>query len=57
MAKWRKISLCGTILGYAALLLDYFIIPIPHAIMIPLLLIGIGLIFAGLIARRKQKKA
>ncbi|MBQ9083916.1 MAG: hypothetical protein IJY28_10570 [Clostridia bacterium] len=56
MEKWRKISLIGILLGYSALLIDYFVISVPYAIMIPLLMVSIVLIFAGLIQRRKQKK-
>lgn len=56
MEKWRKISLIGILLGYGALLVDYFVTSVPYIIMIPLLIVSIILIFAGLIARRKQKK-
>jgi hypothetical protein len=56
MEKWCRISLAGVLLGNCALLIDYFVISIPYAIMIPVLLIAIILIFAGLIVRKKQKK-
>ena len=56
MENWRKISLTGILLGYGALLIDYFVISVPYVIMIPLLLVTIILIFAGLIKRRKQKE-
>ena len=56
MAKWRIISLIGILLGYGALLIDYFVISVPYVIMIPFLIVSIILIFAGFIARRKQKK-
>lgn len=56
MEQWRRISLVGILLGNIALLIDYFIISVPHVIMIPILLVAIILIFAGLVIRRKQKK-
>ena len=56
MENWRKISLTGILLGYGALLIDYFVISVPYVIMIPLLLVTIILIFAGLIKRRRQKE-
>ena len=56
MEQWRKISLIGIILGNGALLVDYFVISIPYIIMIPLLVISVILIFAGLFMRKKQKK-
>ena len=56
MEKWRRISLAGVLLGNCALLIDYFVTTIPYAIMIPVLLIAIILIFAGLIVKKKQKK-
>ena len=56
MEKWRKISLIGILLGYSALLMDYFVISVPYVIMIPLLIVSIILIFTGLIERRKQKQ-
>lgn len=49
MKQWRKISLIGVLLGNGALLVDYFAISIPYIIMIPILLVSITLIFAGLI--------
>ena len=55
MEKWRRISLAGVLLGNCVLLIDYFVTSIPYAIMIPVLLIAIILIFAGLIVRKKQK--
>ena len=57
MEQWRKISLAGILLGNISLLIDYFFISIPYAIMIPILLVAIVLIFAGLIMRKKQKEA
>lgn len=56
MERWRIISLTGILLGNGALLVDYFLISVPHIVMIPLLLASIILIFTGLIQRRKQKK-
>ena len=56
MEKWRIISLAGILLGNIALLFDYFVIPVPHIVMIPLLLISIVMIFSGLILRKKHKK-
>ena len=56
MEKWRKISLLGILLGNVALLVDYFLLSIPHAIMIPILVVAIILIFTGLIIRNKNKK-
>lgn len=56
MEQWRKISLAGILLGNISLLVDYFFISIPYAIMIPILLIAVVLIFAGLIMRKKQTK-
>ena len=56
MEKWRKISLLGILLGNVALLIDYFLLSIPHAIMIPILVVAIILIFTGLIIRNKNKK-
>lgn len=49
MEQWRKISLIGILLGYGALLIDYFAISIPHIIMIPILIVALILIFTGLI--------
>lgn len=57
MEQWRKISLAGILLGNISLLIDYFFISIPYAIMIPILLIAIVLIFAGLIMRKRKKEA
>ncbi len=57
MEQWRKISLIGILLGNGALLIDYFAISIPHIIMIPILVVALILIFAGLIIRKRQKKA
>lgn len=56
MEKWRIISLIGILLGNGALLIDYFVISVPHVIMIPFLIVSIILIFTGLIIRKKQKK-
>lgn len=56
MDKWRRISLAGILLGNGALLIDYFVMSVPYAIMIPILLVAVILIFTGLIMRRKQKK-
>ena len=56
MEQWRKISLAGILLGNVALLVDYFIISVPHVIMIPILFVAIILIFAGLVMRKNQKK-
>ena len=56
MELWRKISLVGILLGNIALLVDYFLISVPHVILIPLLIVSIILIFTGLIIRKKQKK-
>ena len=41
MELWRKISLVGILLGNIALLVDYFLISVPHIIMIPLLIVSI----------------
>ena len=56
MEQWRKISLAGILLGNVALLVDYFIISVPHVIMIPILFVAIILIFTGLVMRKNQKK-
>lgn len=56
MKQWRVISLAGILFGNAALLLDYFIIPVSPIIMIPLLLISITMIFTGLAMRKKSQK-
>lgn len=54
--KWRTISLAGILLGNGALLMDRFVIRFPNVIIIPILLIAIILIFAGIMMRKKQKK-
>ena len=56
MEKWRIIWLIGILLGNGALLIDYFVISVPHVIMLPLLIVSITLIFTGLIIGKKQKK-
>lgn len=55
MKLWRKISLIGILLGNGALLIDYFIISIPHIIMIPILIAALIFIFTGLVIRKRQK--
>ena len=55
MEKWRRISLIGILLGNIALLVDYFLVSVPYAIMIPILVVAIILIFTGFIMRKKQK--
>lgn len=56
MEKWRIISLIGILLGNGALLIDYFVISVPHVIMIPLLIVSIIFIFTGLIIRKNKRK-
>lgn len=56
MQKWRKISLIGILMGYGALLIDYFVISVPYVLMIPLLFVSIVLIFAGLIAKKTKNR-
>lgn len=56
MEKWRIISLIGILLGNGALLIDYFVISVPHVIMIPLLIVSIIFIFTGLIIRKNKEK-
>ena len=56
MEQWRRISLIGILLGNIALLVDYFLISVPHVMMIPILFVAIILIFTGLVMRKKQKK-
>ena len=56
MEQWRRISLIGILLGNIALLVDYFLISVPHVMMIPILFVAIILIFTGLFMRKKQKK-
>ena len=54
MKNWRKIGWTGILLGNGALLLDYFVVPIPHVLMIPVLLAALALIFTGFLMRNKQ---
>ena len=54
---WRKISLIGVLSGNIALFVDYFQISIPYVMMIPILIVAIILIFAGLIMRKKQRNS
>lgn len=56
MAQWRRISLTGILLGNGALLIDDFIIAIPHIIMIPILSAAVLFVFRGFILRKRQKK-
>lgn len=56
MEKWRIVSLIGILFGNCALLLDYFVMSIPYAIMIPILIVSIILIFTGFVIRKKQKE-
>ena len=56
LERWRRTSLLGVLLGNIALLVDYFIISVPYIIMLPILFVSIILIFAGLVARKKQVK-
>jgi len=56
MEQWRRISLIGILLGNVALLVDYFIISVPHVVMLPILFVAIIMIFTGLVMRKKQKE-
>lgn len=52
--SWRCISGAGIILGVVLTALDLWVIRIPYVIIIPLEIISIILIFAGLIIRKRQ---
>lgn len=55
MEKWRCISLIGIMLGIVVQIIDFFVISIPYAIIIPLDIVAIILIFAGFIIRKSEK--
>ena len=55
MEKWRYISGTGIVLGTVVTVLDFWVERIPHAIIIPLEIVSIVLIFAGLIIRKSKK--
>ena len=55
MQKWRRISLTGIILGIVAIGIDFLMKGLPYAIIIPLEIISIILIFTGLIIRKVEK--
>ncbi|MBR5799911.1 MAG: hypothetical protein IKY23_07590 [Lachnospiraceae bacterium] len=55
MEKWRVISAVGIVLGIVMSIMDYFIKSIPYAIIIPLDIIAVILIFTGLIMRKKAR--
>ena len=47
MEQWRRISLIGILLGNVALLVDDFIISLPHVVMLPILFVAIIMVFTG----------
>lgn len=55
MAKWRCISVIGIILGMVVTVIDFLIEGIPYVITIPLIIVSIILIYAGLIIRKREK--
>lgn len=55
MEKWRCISLIGIVLGITVQIIDFFIISISYAIIIPLDIAAIILIFAGFIIKKNEK--
>lgn len=55
MEKWRCISGSGIILGIVIHIVDIFIIKMPYVIFIPIEIVAIVLIFAGLIIRKKER--
>ena len=55
MEKWRLIPLIGIIWGLSLQVVDYFVISIPYVVIIPLDIVAIVLIFAGLVIRKKGK--
>lgn len=56
MEKWRVISGIGIILGIVVIAIDFGIENIPYVITIPLEVVAIALIFAGLIIRKCGKR-
>lgn len=56
MERWRRISLIGILLGNGALLMDDFVISIPHIVMIPALFAALIFIATGFILRKRQQK-
>ena len=52
MVKWRCISGIGIILGMVVTVIDFLVEGIPYVITIPLEILSIILIFAGLIIRK-----
>ena len=55
MEKWRCISLAGIVLGMGVQILDFFVKDIPYIVIIPIEIVAIILIFAGLIIRKREK--
>ena len=55
MEKWRYILLIGIVLGIAVEIMDFLIGSIPYAIIIPLQVVAIVLIFSGFIIRKREK--
>lgn len=57
MEKWRRIFWIGAILGIVVTSVDAWIISIPYIIIIPVEIVSLVLIFAGLVMRKNKKKA
>ncbi len=55
MEKWRCISGIGIVLGIVVTVIDFLVESVPYAIIIPLEIVAIILIFAGLIIRKSEK--
>lgn len=55
MLKWRYISGIGIILGMVVTVIDFLVEGIPYVITIPLVIVSIILIYAGLIIRKREK--
>lgn len=55
MLKWRYISGIGIILGMVVTVIDFLVEGISYVITIPLVIVSIILIYAGLIIRKREK--
>lgn len=55
MVKWRCISGTGIILGMVVTFIDFLVEGISCVIIIPLVIMSIILIYAGLIIRKREK--
>lgn len=54
MVKWRCISGTGISLGMVVTTIDFLVEGIPYVMTIPLVIVSVILIYAGLIIRKRE---